>query len=416
MNGAGEDNEVQPSRLTSRRFPVLPAAAFVIVIIASAAALTYSVVDGARPVDASKVALPNTVELPPLPKVGVPGGVDPEKEFLPFAPKTAQEINAARPFSTTKNPAAAPFRHTLSYADEERAVACLAAAAIYEAGGNSSDQSAVMQVVLNRARHPAFPSSVCGVVFQGSERETGCQFTFTCDGSMIRRKPSAAAWRSASSLARAMLAGHVDTRVGLSTHYHTDWVVPYWSSSLDKVTSVRTHLFFKWQGYWGQPAAFKRKTASTEQPIKSLSLLSLFHSDVAATTLPLNNGEAVNEQPTKPETMAAAVYNDTPAVSDPGIRRLALASGSGAGQWAVRAVSLCSDAPVCRVVGWSDMSREPAVLTRASILESPPDLVFLKVARNRQQQAYWNCATWPRASSSRCLGAPAETASLIFAN
>ena len=397
---------------------MLPAAAFAIVIAASAAAITYSVVEGTRPVDAREIAKLNRADLPPLPKIGVPGAVDPEKELLPIAPATAQEINAARPFASTKNLSAEPFRHALPYADEERAVACLAAAALYEAGGNSSDQSAVMQVVLNRARHPAFPSSICGVVFQGSERKTGCQFTFTCDGSMARRKPSTSAWRSASSLARAMLAGHVDKRVGLSTHYHTDWVVPYWSSSLDKVTSVRTHLFFRWQGYWGQPAAFRRRTASAEPGMKPLVLLSPFHSDAldAATVPAITEGGALSELST--ETEPAIVISDPSYVqiSDLAIRRLALPSGSAAGQWAVRAVALCSDAPVCRVVGWRDATHEPAVLSRSSILETPPDLVFVKIARKRQQQAYWDCAIWPRVSTSQCLGAPTDIVRLIYDN
>ncbi|PCJ46186.1 MAG: DNA gyrase subunit A, partial [Gammaproteobacteria bacterium] len=40
------------------------------------------------------------------------------------------------------------------------------------------------EVVLNRVGHKAFPNTVCSVVFQGAERVTGCQFSFTCDGSM----------------------------------------------------------------------------------------------------------------------------------------------------------------------------------------------------------------------------------------
>lgn len=414
MFGGLEDDKVQSSKPTLRRFPTLPAAAFAVLIAGSGAALTYSVVEGTRPVDALEIAKLNRVDLPPLPTIGVPGAVDPEKELLPIAPTTAQEINAARPFSAADNLSAAPFRHALSYADEERAVACLAAAAVYEAGGNSSDQSAVMQVVLNRARHPAFPSSVCGVVFQGSERKTGCQFSFTCDGSMARWKPSQAGWRSAASLARAMLAGHVDKRVGLSTHYHTDWVVPYWSSSLDKVTSVRTHLFFRWQGYWGTPAAFKRKTAPSEPAVRSLSAWSAVHSDAAEATPLLPDGTAAREQELSADTAISTPQTALTEISDPALRRLTLTPGTSAGRWAVKAVTLCSDAPVCRVVGWSDASREPAVLSRASLNQAPPDLVFVKVARNRQQQAYWDCGIWPQVSGSQCLGATSETVRLIF--
>src|ERR687897_263864 len=67
----------------------------------------------------------------------------------------------------------------------EQSLECLTQAVYYEARNQSADgQRAVAQVVLNRVRHPSYPNSVCGVVFQGSERVTGCQFTFTCDGSM----------------------------------------------------------------------------------------------------------------------------------------------------------------------------------------------------------------------------------------
>src|SRR3546814_8953065 len=72
----------------------------------------------------------------------------------------------------------------------------MAAAMLYEAGDDSKCQLAVGQVVINRVRHPAFPKSICEVVFQGSDRATGCQFTFTCDGALARRY-SDAAWKRA---------------------------------------------------------------------------------------------------------------------------------------------------------------------------------------------------------------------------
>lgn len=90
-------------------------------------------------------------------------------------------------------------------------------------------QAAVAQVVLNRVRHPAFPGTVCGVVYQGSQRKTGCQFTFTCDGSLTRRTMSQSAWQRARAIAANTLSGNVNSTVGLATHYHTNWVYPYWS-------------------------------------------------------------------------------------------------------------------------------------------------------------------------------------------
>ena len=82
-----------------------------------------------------------------------------------------------------------------------QALECLTSAVYYEAGNETVDgQRGVAQVVLNRVRHPAFPASVCGVVYQGSLRTTGCQFTFTCDGS-LNRSPDAAGWARAHKVA-----------------------------------------------------------------------------------------------------------------------------------------------------------------------------------------------------------------------
>ena len=137
----------------------------------------------ARPLRAAQRVLPPTI-LPP---------VEPT-EYADIDPETAREINAAVPFSTDPNPAARPFILKLPDLDRARAQDCLAAAMLYEAGsGDPEGQRAVAQVVINRMRHPAFPATICGVVFQGQERRTGCQFTFTCDGALIRR-PSPEIW------------------------------------------------------------------------------------------------------------------------------------------------------------------------------------------------------------------------------
>ncbi|MCX7675862.1 MAG: cell wall hydrolase, partial [Alteraurantiacibacter sp.] len=105
-------------------------------------------------------------------------------------------------------PAARPFAGYLGHADSLKAEECLAMAIYYEAASEGlAGQQAVAQVVMNRVRHPAWPNSVCGVVFQGSERTTGCQFTFTCDGSLAR-KPNASGMARARAVARAALGGY----------------------------------------------------------------------------------------------------------------------------------------------------------------------------------------------------------------
>lgn len=140
--------------------------------------------------------------------------------------------------------------------DASRDLECLTQAAYYEARGEGREgMKAVAQVVLNRVRHRAFPNSVCGVVFQGAGRRTGCQFSFTCDGSM-RGRVNTAAWNRARDIASAALSGTVYAGVGNATHFHTTGVSPRWRSSLVRVSQVGDHLFYRFGGRSGSGAAF----------------------------------------------------------------------------------------------------------------------------------------------------------------
>ncbi|WP_298672941.1 cell wall hydrolase [uncultured Sphingomonas sp.] len=173
------------------------------------------------------------------------GTVAPEKP----TPRTltmaqARAANAAIPFLPGKPAPARPFHFTGGPAAREQAIQCLATAALYEAGGDRPGQKAVMQVVLNRVRRAGYPKTVCGVVYQGASRATGCQFSFTCDGSRTRR-PERAGWAVARHAARRALSGYVFRAVGTSTHYHADWIVPYWIGSLDKIARVESHIFYR---------------------------------------------------------------------------------------------------------------------------------------------------------------------------
>ncbi len=181
------------------------------------------------------------------------------------APDQAAAMNQQIPLQSGPNPAATPFSVAkLDSSTRSRALECLTSAVYYEAGSQSDDgERAVAQVVLNRVRHPAFPSSVCGVVYQGSTRVTGCQFTFTCDGSLERR-PDSDGWARAKRIAQAALNGAVFGPVGLATHYHADYVVPYWASTMAKNAVVGAHLFYRWAGAWGKPSAFTQDYARQE--------------------------------------------------------------------------------------------------------------------------------------------------------
>jgi hypothetical protein len=125
----------------------------------------------------------------------------------------------------------------------------------YEAGFEPLEgRRAVAQVVLNRMRHPAFPKSICGVVYQGA-RDPVCQFSFVCDGSLYR-KPALGAWHEAEKIAAAAINGFVEKSVGAATHYHADYVAPYWAPRLAKIAQIGAHIFYRWPGAWGSTAAF----------------------------------------------------------------------------------------------------------------------------------------------------------------
>lgn len=141
--------------------------------------------------------------------------------------------------------------------DHDRALDCLTAAVYYEAASEPDDgQRAVAQVVLNRVAHPLFPKTVCGVVYQGSQRGTGCQFTFTCDGALLRQR-SRYFWDRAQQVARAALAGYVFRPVGLATHYHTFAVHPVWDAAMNFIGQIGAHRFYRMMGPAGMPAAFR---------------------------------------------------------------------------------------------------------------------------------------------------------------
>lgn len=326
---------------------------------------------------------------------------------------TARDINARRPFVAKPVVAARPFVFSNDATQQSRAIACLAAAAWYEAGDDAEGQYSVVQTVLNRVRHPAFPASVCGVVFQGAERATGCQFSFTCDGAM-RRIPSAGAWARATTLAAAMLDGKTFGAVGWATHYHTDWVVPYWSPNLAKLAKVKTHIFYVWPGYWGRPSAFTQAPAVSEPVVAALAGLSPAHVPIAGT------GEgpvAIGPEP------APAALPDTPPVDLPSVSQRSLGKNvvrahrpdsesffaeldpaAFPGSYAIAALAVCKGKARCRFYGW----REPARMARSYPLDqghrAALSFVYTRDAQG-VDRALWNCAQFDRANKAQCLPA-----------
>ena len=205
------------------------------------------------PSEAADQTVSGVIDAPFAPKALRPLSSDQAAEWNSKIPE-ADAIAAATPFLLRAHDG-------LSSA---RSLQCMTSAIYYEAANEPIDgQRAVAQVILNRVRSPNYPNSICGVVYQGSERKTGCQFTFTCDGS-LSRTPSQASWARASMVASAALGGYVHAPVGWATHYHADYVVPYWAQSLQKLTTIGRHIFYGWKGVRGHAAAFNSRYAGIE--------------------------------------------------------------------------------------------------------------------------------------------------------
>ncbi len=150
----------------------------------------------------------------------------------------------AADFAAPARPDGPSFLVGRSGSDQVRATLCLASAVYYEAATEPDEgQRAVAQVVLNRVRHPAWPNTVCGVVYQGSD-QSGCQFSFACDGAM-GRQPSLPMWTRARRVAEAALAGMTYEPVGSATFYHTKSVAPAWRLRLMPVAVVGAHIFYR---------------------------------------------------------------------------------------------------------------------------------------------------------------------------
>lgn len=247
-------------KLRRRRKLVLAGAAIAVAAVIAAAVVLFIML---RPSGAI-VGPSKSTRLPAATAAPSPLNLPPPDLLKPISPEEAIKENTERPFSGRPDTAAAAFNLKTDEKSRDRALECLAQAVYYEAATEGVDgQRAVAQVILNRMRHPAYPATVCGVVYQGAERTTGCQFTFTCDGSLAR-VPVPSLWKQAQKVAAQALAGKVFAPVGHATHYHADYVLPFWADSLDKSAQVGRHIFYRLKGGLGAAAAFRQRYGGHE--------------------------------------------------------------------------------------------------------------------------------------------------------
>jgi hypothetical protein len=124
---------------------------------------------------------------------------------------------------------------------------CLASAIYFEARGEGRlGELAVAQVVINRVKDPAFPKTICGVVYQNANELHRCQFSFACDG-VADRITDKASWREALDVAEGVLKNPSEmvlADVGNSTHYHATFVSPQWARKMKLVDMIGHHVFY----------------------------------------------------------------------------------------------------------------------------------------------------------------------------
>ena len=161
----------------------------------------------------------------------------PNKELGRFIPDIAPDDHAW---------AATPLPAEVFTAKEQK---CLAQGIYFEARGEElKGQAAVAQVILNRVRNPAYPDTICGVVFQNENWRNRCQFSFACD-----RIPDLILapwhWKTAKEIAMAVTAGKIWLdEVGSATHYHATYVKPPWGRTMKRVAKIGEHIFYRTYG------------------------------------------------------------------------------------------------------------------------------------------------------------------------
>ena len=188
----------------------------------------------------------------------------PQLDFGVMTAQKAEQLNRFMPAIGEPPTPAAPFYLRTLGPERDRAILCLTQAIYYEAALEPTEgQEAVAQTVINRMRHPAFPKSICGVVYQGSQQVTGCQFSFTCDGSRDRA-PEAEYWKRAKAVAEQAVSGFVLKSVGTSTSYHADYVFPRWGPTLVKLGQIGAHIFYRFPGPEGRPSSFSARYGGRE--------------------------------------------------------------------------------------------------------------------------------------------------------
>jgi spore germination cell wall hydrolase CwlJ-like protein len=121
---------------------------------------------------------------------------------------------------------------------------CLAINVYFEArGSNDAGQIAVAYVILNRRANGKYPSTICGVVHQGSDNKRGCQFSWVCDGRDHSVRDAEAWSRVVKNSCLALSAAVPDPTNG-ALIYHATTMLPSWATAWRRTVVIGGHVFY----------------------------------------------------------------------------------------------------------------------------------------------------------------------------
>lgn len=195
-------------------------------------------------------------------------------------------------------------------------------------------------------------------------------------------------------MATAALSGSVYKPVGYATHYHTDWVVPYWQSSLDKIAAVHTHLFFRWTGWWGTPPAFNRHVSPDEPTIAQLAAYSDAHKTAEALA-------AATDAAVEAAAQGAALPPALPA--DANSFLITLDPHMPPDAYPLLAARTCGDRPYCKIMAWSSKAKTPTAPSLLPTQIASMSFSYLRDRSRNYDKALWNCTEFKRSDYNQCM-------------
>lgn len=133
----------------------------------------------------------------------------------------------------------------MSYAQKQhvmREIECLAKNIYFEAAAEPrTGKIAVAEVTLNRVKSKKYPRTVCGVVYQRTDRT--CQFSWVCQGKQTARNSKA--WKDSLTIAENILISKKEYGIiGTAKYFHADYVNPAWAEEKQLVAQIGRHIFY----------------------------------------------------------------------------------------------------------------------------------------------------------------------------